>query len=114
MATRTHNGVDRTLAILTQYNPSDTQAWLDLRHDVKANPNPNHKGNKSIQIRLSTLLSMRRIAFDTIESLGISHQFRYIFVIIDTFTKCVELFPTKNATAEAETDVLKSIRANKM
>ena len=32
-----HNGVDRTLAILMQYHPSDTAAgaWPTLRHDVR-------------------------------------------------------------------------------
>jgi hypothetical protein len=34
---------------------------------------------------------MRRIALDTIGPLEISHQFRYILVIIDTFTRYVEL-----------------------
>jgi len=32
-----HNGVDRTLAILTQKHPRDTEAeaWPNLRHDVR-------------------------------------------------------------------------------
>ena len=49
---------------------------------------------------------MRRIALDTIGPLENSHQFRYILVIIDTFTRYVEFFPTKNVTVEEATDAL--------
>ena len=40
---------------------------------------------------------------DTIGPSDIAIQFRYIFVIIDTFTRYVELFPTKDVSADAAT-----------
>jgi hypothetical protein len=39
---------------------------------------------------------MQRIAMDTIGPLDIAKQFKYILVIIDTFTRYVELYPTKD------------------
>ena len=65
-----------------------------------------HKEMRASRFVLSRLQPMRRIALDTIGPLEISHQFRYILVIIDTFTRYVELFPTKNVTAEEATDAL--------
>ena len=43
---------------------------------------------------------------DTIVPLDISKQIRYILVIIDAFTRYVELYPTKDVSAEAVTDAL--------
>ena len=65
-----------------------------------------HKAIQASRFIVSTLQPMRRIALDTIEPLEISHQFRYILVIIDTFTRYKELFPTKNVTAEEMTHEL--------
>jgi len=46
----------------------------------------------------------RHKALDTTGPLEISHQFRCILVIIDTFTRYVEFFLAKNVTAESATD----------
>ena len=84
-----HNGVDRTLAILTQYHPSDTAAvaWPTLRHDVREyilscatcqKMATRHKAIRASRFVLSTLQPMRRKALDTIGPLKISHLFRYI------------------------------------
>ena len=104
------------LAILTQYHPSDTAAvaWPTVRHDVREyilscatcqKMATRHKAIRVSRFVLSTPQPMRRIELDTIRLLEISHQFRYILVI-DTFTRYVELFPTKNVTVEEATDAL--------
>jgi len=62
-----------------------------------------HKAIRVSQFVLSTLKPMQRIAMDTRGPLDIAKQFRYIIVIIDTFTCYVELFPTKDVSAEAAT-----------
>ena len=49
---------------------------------------------------------MQRSAMDTIGLLDIAKQFRYILVIIDTFPRYVELFPTKDVSADDATDAL--------
>jgi len=49
---------------------------------------------------------MQRIAMDTIRPLDIAKQFRCILVIIGTFTRYVELYPTKDVSADAATDAL--------
>ena len=49
---------------------------------------------------------MQRIALDTIRPLPIAKQFKFILVVIDTFTRYVELYPTKDVTANAVTDAL--------
>ena len=43
---------------------------------------------------------------DTIGPMEISKEIKYILVIIDTFTRYVELFPTKDVTATAAMDAL--------
>ena len=65
-----------------------------------------YKAIRASRFVLSTLQPMRRIALDTIDPLEVSYQFRYILVIIDTFTRYVELLPTKNVTGEEATDAL--------
>ena len=65
-----------------------------------------NKGIRASHFDLSPLKLMQRIAQDTIVPINISKDFRYIIVIIDTFTRCVELFPAYDVTAAAATDVL--------
>ena len=65
-----------------------------------------HKSIRASHFVLSTLKPMQRIALDTIGPMDISTDFRYIIVIIDTFTRYVELFPTYDVTAAAATDAL--------
>jgi hypothetical protein len=49
---------------------------------------------------------MQRIVLDTIGPMDIATDFRYIIVVIDTFTRYVELFPVNDVTAAAATDAL--------
>jgi hypothetical protein len=58
-----------------------------------------HKAMRASRFVLLTLKPMQRIAMDTIGPMEIFKKFRYILVIIDTFTRYVELFPTKYITA---------------
>ena len=65
-----------------------------------------HKAIRVSHFVLSTLKPMQRIPLETIGHMEISKDFKYILVIIDTFTRYVELFPTKDVTAVAATDAL--------
>ena len=65
-----------------------------------------HKAIRASRFVLSTLKPMQRIAMDTIGPLDIAKQFRYKLVIIDTFTRYIEPFPTKDFLADAATDAL--------
>ena len=49
---------------------------------------------------------MERIAIDTIGPLAHDMGFKYIIVIIDTFTRYVELIPKQEVTAIAAADSL--------
>ena len=60
-----------------------------------------HKSIRASRFVLSKLKPMQRMAMETIGPLIISKQF--ILVIIDTFTRYVELYPTKDVTASAAT-----------
>ena len=64
-----------------------------------------HKAIRASRFVLLTLKPMQHIALDMIGILPISKQFKFILVIIDTFTRYAELYPTKYVTAVA-TDVL--------
>jgi len=79
------NGVDRTLALMTQRHPEEMSArlWPQLRHDVRKyiqscatcqKMEVRHKSRAS----LSTLKPMR--ALDTIGPMDISAEFRYLIV----------------------------------
>ena len=68
--------------------------------------NTRHKTIRASRFVLSTLKPMHRIAMDTIGPLDIAKQFQYILVIIDTFTRYVELYPTKDVSADDATDAL--------
>ena len=83
-----------------------------LRHDVREyvmscptcqKMDTRHKAIRASRFVLSTLQPMQRIA---IGPLDIAKQFRFILVIIDIFTRYVELFPTEDVSAEAATDAL--------
>ena len=93
-----HNGVDRTLAILTQNYSRDmaAEAWPNLRNDVSKYVLSGATGQK---------MDERHTSGDKI-TLRESHQLRYVLFFIDTFTRYVELFPTKNVTAEEATGAL--------
>ena len=52
-----------------------------------------HKAIRASIFVLSTLKLIERIAIDTIGPLPNDMGFKYIIVIVDTFTRHVELFP---------------------
>ena len=62
-----------------------------------------HKAIRASHFVLSTLKPMQLIAPDTIGPMDISKDFRYIIVVIETFTRCVELFPAYNVAAAVAT-----------
>jgi len=68
--------------------------------------NTRHKAIRASRFVFSTLKPMQRIAIDTIGPLDIANQFKYILMIIETFTRYVELYPTKDVSADAATDAL--------
>ena len=65
-----------------------------------------HKTVRASRFVLSTLKPMERIAIDTIGPLSNDMGFKYIIIIIDTFTRYVELFPKQKNTAIAAADAL--------
>ena len=90
-------------------------AWPHLRHDVRQfaqscptcqKMNTRHKTIRASRFVLSTLKPMERISIDTIGPLPADIGMKYIIVIIDTFTRYVELFPKQEVTAIAAADVL--------
>jgi len=72
------------------------EAWPNLRNDVSKYVLSGATGQK---------MDERHTSGDKI-TLRESHQLRYVLFFIDTFTRYVELFPTKNVTAEEATGAL--------
>ena len=111
-----HNGVERTIALLTQHCPDETSTlhWKNLRHDVREYVMSCPTCQKWTHLtklygrhNSSSLHESRCSASPwTIGPLSIAKQFKYILVIIDTFTRYVELFPSKDVSADAATDAL--------
>ena len=58
-------------------------------------------GHKVIRASHFFLKLIQRIALDTIGLMDISKDFRYIIVVIETFTGYVELFPPCDVMAAA-------------
>ena len=69
-------------------------------------PDARHKTIRASIFVLSTLKPIERIAIDTIGPLPNDMGFKYIIVIIDTFTRYVELFPKQEVSAIAAADAL--------
>ena len=65
-----------------------------------------HETIRASRFVLSTLKPMERIAIDTIGPLPNAMGFEYIIVIIDSFTRYVELFPKQEVTAIDAADAL--------
>ena len=65
-----------------------------------------HKTIRASRFVLSTLKPMTRISIDTIGPLPLDMGFKYIIVIIDTFTRYVEIIPKQDVTAIAAADAL--------
>ena len=99
-------GVENTLALMMQHAPNETN-WPNLRNDVRQyvqscstcqKMDARHKTIRVSRFVLSTLKPMERIAIDTIGPLPNDMGFKYIIVIIDTFTRYVELFPKQDVS----------------
>ena len=114
---RAHFGVDRTIALMSQYAPDDTSDhnWPTLRQDVRQyiqccptcqKMDVRKQVIHASRFVLSALKPMERIAIDTIGPLDDDMGFKYIVVIIDTFTRYIELFPKQDVTAMAAADAL--------
>ena len=112
-----HHGVERTIALMTQHAPTETSAtnWPKLRYHVRCyiqscptcqKMDATHKAIRASRFTLSSLRPMERIAIDTIGPVPEDLGFRYIIVIIDTFSRYVELFPKQEVTAIAAADAL--------
>jgi len=102
---------------MTQHAPLETSetVWPHLRHDVRQfvqicptcqKMNTRHKTIRASRFVLSTLKPMERISIDTIGPLPADMGLKYIIVIIDTFTRYVELFPKQEVAAIADADAL--------
>ena len=65
-----------------------------------------YKTIRASRFVLSTLKPMERISIDTIGPLPSDMGIKYIIVIIDTFSRYVELFPKQEVTAMAAADAL--------
>ena len=100
---------------MIQHAPNETNEtnWPNLRNDVRQyvqrfstcqKMDARHKTIRASRFVLSTLKPMERIAIDTIGSLPNDMGFKYINVIIDTFTRYVELFPKQEVSAIAAAD----------
>jgi len=78
--------------------PSSTRRQGVRRHELRhmSKMDTWHKVTRVSIFFLSTLKPMQCIALDTIGSLNIAKQFKYIPVIIDTLTRYVELYLTKD------------------
>ena len=110
-----HHGVDKTIALMIQYEPITTSKdnWPMLRHDVRQfiqscptcqKMDATHKAIRASPFVLSSLKPMERIAIDTIGPIEENFGLKYIIVIIDTFTRYVELFPKHDVSAMAAAD----------
>ena len=98
-------GVEKALELMVQHAPDETNEtnetnWPKIRNDVRqyvqscsACPkmDARHKTIRASRFVFSTLKPMERIAIDNIGPLPNDMGFKYIIVIIDTFTRYVEL-----------------------
>ena len=89
--------------------------WPHLRHEVRqfvqSFPTSQKMDTRNKTIRasrfvLSTLKPMERISIDTKGLLSSDMRLKFIIVIIDTFTRYVELFLEQEVTAIAAADAL--------
>jgi transposase InsO family protein len=108
-----HWGVDRTMELLIQQHPNQEEIshdqWPNMKSDIRdfikccptcQKMKPLQKVIKASRFTLSTLFPMTRIAMDTIGPLPDIMGIKYIIVLIDTFSRYIELFPSKEVTAE--------------
>jgi transposase InsO family protein len=112
-----HHGVERTIALMVQHAPTETSAtaWPNLKHDVRRyiqscptcqKMDPLCRVIRASRFTLSSNKPMARIAIDTIGPVEEDLGFRYIIVIIDTFSRYVELFPRQDVSAMAAASAL--------
>ena len=105
-STAGHGGVERTLNKLKAINKVWQHQREHIRHFIKRCPCCQKMNQIKISIHnhpftTSTYGPMERITIDTIEKLTPDNLGNTcIFVIIDSFTRFVEIYPSKNNTAE--------------
>ena len=104
-------GVLKTLALMIQHAPNESNEmnWPHIRNDVCTVLCDLPKWTPGIKLygcpKLSpTFKPMERIAIDTIGPSPNGMGFKCIIVIIDTFTRHVELYPKQEVTAIAAAD----------
>jgi transposase InsO family protein len=108
-----HWGVNRTTELLIQHHPDkdeiSPEKWPTLERDVKdfikccptcQKMKPLQMVIRASRFTLSTSYPMTRIAIDTIGPLPDHMGFKYIIVLIDTFSRYIELFPSTAVTAD--------------
>jgi hypothetical protein len=105
-----HHGVERTLQRLRAQFPKESAEWLYQREHVRHFINKCPCCQKMSHLKTSihtlpfttaTYAPWHRINIDTIGPLPADeNDNRYIIVIIDTFTRYVELYPVKSVDAE--------------
>ena len=102
---------------MTQHEPYETDGTNrpNLRYDVKQfvqscptcqKMDARYKTIRAPRFVLFTLKPMERISVDTIGPLPSDMGIKYIIVIIDTFSRYVELFPKQEVTAMVAADAL--------
>ena len=112
-----HWGVQKTLNLLKSYHPEETSKDLwstflqDVRDFIQCCPTcqkmiPLQAVIKAPRFVLSTVSPMTRIAIDTIGPFPTDMGFSHIIVIIDTFSRYIELFHTTDVTATSAASAL--------
>ena len=105
-----HHGVERTLERLRSRYPSESEKWAyqreHVRHFIKKCPCCQKMSYLKTTIHTlpfttATYTPWQRINIDTIGPLPPDeHDNKYIIVIIDTFTRYMELYAVKSVDAE--------------
>jgi hypothetical protein len=105
-----HHGVDRTVQLLTERDCKMEGLRNKVNHFVRNCPLCQRMSELKVPILAhrfvsSTFEPMQRLAIDAIGPLPPSDEgYKYILVIIDCFTRWIELFPMKDVSAIAAAD----------
>ena len=110
-----HWGVERTYDRITSLFPDAIKHWLTLHRDVREyvkrcptcqKMSPVRAVIRATSFVLSHMEPMTRIGMDTIGPLSPSEGFCHIIVIIDHFSRYIELFPSKDVSAKSAANAL--------
>jgi len=95
--------------------PDDTKQWLTLHRDVRdfvkrcptcQKMSPVRAVIRATLFVLSHMEPMTRLGMDTIGPLSPSEGYCHIIVIIDHFSRYIELFPSKDVSAKSAANAL--------